>query len=62
MVVGQESGEALAAGALTLLHAGAAVRGEMGRRGRDYAMKHFDRDTLVAQLDGWLRAVAEERT
>jgi glycosyltransferase involved in cell wall biosynthesis len=61
VVVEQESGEALAAGALSLLRAGAAGREEMGRRGRDYAMKHFDRDTLVARLDEWLHAVVEER-
>jgi glycosyltransferase involved in cell wall biosynthesis len=61
VVVEQESGEALAAGALSLLRAGTSAREEMGRRGRDYAMQHFDRDTLVARLDVWLRAVVEER-
>jgi hypothetical protein len=33
----------------------------MGRSGRAYATAHFDRATLVAQLDEWLREMKETR-
>jgi glycosyltransferase involved in cell wall biosynthesis len=61
-VVEPESASALAAGARALRDAGASAREAMGQRGRDYARRHFNRDTLVRQLDGWLRALAEERS
>ncbi len=61
LVVDQESIEGLAAGVRHLLDEGTAARAAMGRRGRAYAMAHFERDTLVAQLDGWLREVVEAR-
>lgn len=62
LVVGQEDATALADGVRVLLRMDGAGREAMGRRGRAYALAHFDRDTLVTQLDGWLRAVAEEHT
>jgi glycosyltransferase involved in cell wall biosynthesis len=62
IVVAQQDGEALARGARTLQEAGAEARESMGRQGRAYAARHFDRDTLVAQLDGWLRELVEART
>jgi glycosyltransferase involved in cell wall biosynthesis len=61
-VVDPENATALAAGARALRDASAAARGVMGQRGRDYALRHFDRDTLVGRLDGWLRNLAEERS
>jgi colanic acid biosynthesis glycosyl transferase WcaI len=60
LVVGQEDSQALADGVRALLRMDAAEREAMGRRGRAYALAHFDRDRLVAQLDGWLGAVVEE--
>jgi glycosyltransferase involved in cell wall biosynthesis len=59
LVVEQEDAASLAEGVRHLRDVGAAGRLEMGRRGRAYALAHFDRDTLVAQLDGWLRAIVE---
>lgn len=60
VVVPQEDAAALADGVRELVRAGPEARAAMGQRGRDYAIAHFDRDTLVAQLDGWLRAIVEE--
>jgi colanic acid biosynthesis glycosyl transferase WcaI len=60
LVVDQEDAAALAAGVRVLAAMAPAERDDMGRRGRAYALTHFDRDTLVAQLDGWLRATVEE--
>jgi colanic acid biosynthesis glycosyl transferase WcaI len=59
LVVEQEDAASLAEGVRHLRGMGAGGRLEMGRRGRAYALAHFDRDTLVAQLDGWLRAIVE---
>lgn len=60
LVVAQEDAKALADGVRTLLRTDAASRAEMGRLGRAYALAHFDRDTLVAQLESWLHGVVEE--
>jgi len=60
LVVEPENAEALAAGARALFEAGAAAQDEMGRKGRAYALQHFDRDTLVAQLNEWLRETVEQ--
>lgn len=61
IVVDQDNAAALADGVRDLIGRGADERAGMGRRGRAYALKHFDRDTLVAQLDGWLRELLEEK-
>lgn len=61
LVVAQEDADALAEGARRLRDAGPEVRAAMGRCGRAFAERHFDRDTLVATLDGWLREVVERR-
>ena len=62
VVVEPENAEALAAGARAMLAAGREGREAMGRNGRAYSARHFDRDTLVAELDGWLRELVEART
>jgi glycosyltransferase involved in cell wall biosynthesis len=59
-VVEPENAAALAAAARALREAGAAARDAMGRNGCDYARRRFDRDTLIGQLDRWLRDLAEE--
>jgi glycosyltransferase involved in cell wall biosynthesis len=61
VVVEPENARALADGVRALMTAGAEARAEMGRRGRAYATAHFDRATLVAQLDEWLREMKETR-
>lgn len=61
VVVDQENAAALADGARTLLAAGAAERDAMGQRGRSYALAHFERDTLVAQLNEWFETLVEGR-
>jgi glycosyltransferase involved in cell wall biosynthesis len=60
VVVEPENPAALAAGARALHEAGADAREAMGRRGRDYASRHFDRDTLVMRLDDWMRGLVEK--
>ena len=54
VVVPAEDPRALADGALALLAAGEEGRAAMGARGRAHAERHFDRDTLLARLEGWL--------
>jgi glycosyltransferase involved in cell wall biosynthesis len=61
VVVNPEDPAALAEGVRALVAAGAEARAGMGRNGRAYASTHFDRDTLVAELDGWLRELVEAR-
>lgn len=46
----------LALGALT-----PAQRSEMGARGREYFLRHFEREGLVDRLEGWMRELAAER-
>lgn len=36
-------------------------RRELGRRGRDYGRRAFDRDTLLARLEGWLEDLVARR-
>jgi glycosyltransferase involved in cell wall biosynthesis len=40
----------------------AGDRAAMGARGLRYAREEFDRERLIAQLEGWLRAVAPPPT
>jgi glycosyltransferase involved in cell wall biosynthesis len=61
VVVEPENARALADGVRALMTASAEARAEMGRSGRAYATTHFDRATLVAQLDRWLREMTEAR-
>lgn len=61
LLIDQESAEALAAGARELMAMGPDARAEMGRRGRAYASTHFDRDTLVDRVTGWLRHLVEDQ-
>lgn len=59
IVVEQESGAALAEGVRALVAAGPEARAAMGAAGRACAERDYDRDTLVARLDGWLRELVE---
>ena len=59
LVVTQEDAVALADGVRALLQMTPEARADMGRRGRAFALAHFDRDTLVAELEGWLEAIVE---
>lgn len=61
IVVPPEDPAALAWGARELLRVGPEARNRMGASGRAYAERHFDRDTLVANLDGWLEDLVEAR-
>ncbi len=59
VVVEQESGQALADGVRRLMAMEPAQRAEMGQRGRRYAVEQFDREMLIARLDGWMREITE---
>jgi glycosyltransferase involved in cell wall biosynthesis len=61
IVVEQENGEALAAGVRRLVAGGVEDRMAMGEAGRAFAKREYDRDTLVARLDGWLHELVEAR-
>ncbi len=61
VLVPPEDPRALARGALELQRAQPEERARMGARGRAYAERHFDRGTLVAQLEGWVQELAEGR-
>lgn len=50
-------GSQLAKQALHLLAASAQEREAMGGRARDYCRQHFDRASLIDQLEGWLGTV-----
>lgn len=55
---------ALAAAVLKLAALSPAERAEMGRNGKAFSSREFDRATLIARLEGWLdelRAAAAER-
>ncbi len=47
--------EALANAVLRMYHMTEEERHNMGHRGRDYYMKHFDRATLLDQVEGWMK-------
>jgi len=34
---------------------------EMGKKGRIYFAKHFDREMLIDRLDGWMKALVTQR-
>jgi len=61
VVVAQGDPEALATGVRTLLRASPADRERMGANGRRYTLEHFDRRTLIDQLNEWMRDVARTR-
>jgi len=51
----------LAAAVLKLATASPAERAEMGRRGKAFSVDEFDRATLIARLEGWLRKLTARR-
>lgn len=61
LVVEQEDARALADGIRRLLAMTTAEREAMGECGRAYAREHFDRETLVDRLDGWLHEIVRTR-
>ena len=48
---------ALAEAVRRLAATSAEERRDMGRRGRDYAAEHFDRETLIGRLEAWLNEI-----
>jgi glycosyltransferase involved in cell wall biosynthesis len=60
-VVPPEDPAALARAARELHEIGGEALAGMGERARDHARRHFDRERLVARLDGWLEELVEER-
>jgi colanic acid biosynthesis glycosyl transferase WcaI len=50
-----EDPDALAAAVLRLSEMSVTERDAMGERGREYFLKHFEREALLNQLEGWMR-------
>ncbi len=55
LVVAAQDAAELARSALQLFRMSRPERDAMGRSGRKYYESHFDRATLIDQLEGWMR-------
>ncbi len=62
IVVSPDDAGSLADGARHLLRAGSSARARMGENARAYAMEHFGRGRLVADLDAWMRELVGGRS
>lgn len=60
VVVPAGDGAALAARTRELADASAGTRHQMGDRGRAYCRREFDRATLMAQLESWMRECVDQ--
>lgn len=56
-----ESPQALADAVISLYGTPPDDRDKMGRRGREYYEKHFDRDMLIGRLEEWMKELVKER-
>lgn len=54
-----EDADALAAAVLKLYETPPEERAEMGRRGRAYFERHFEREMLLDRLEGWMRELTK---
>lgn len=61
VAVNPEDSRALADAVLRIRALGPGERSRMGRMGRSYFERHFDRDMLVCKLEDWMRQSVEER-
>ena len=50
-----ENPKALAEAVLKMYNMSGKEREEMGKRGRSYFEKHFEREMLIDRLDGWMK-------
>jgi colanic acid biosynthesis glycosyl transferase WcaI len=55
-----EDSQALAQSVLSMYRMSEDQRTEMGRHGRKYCEKNFDRDMLLDRLEGWMLEVSDE--
>lgn len=56
-----EDPEALCRAVLTMHRIPLKEREDMGRRGREYFMLHFERTMLIDRLDGWLQSLGRKK-
>jgi len=56
-----ENPQALAKAVLKLYNISEADRKEMGKKGRSYFEKHFEREMLIDRLEGWMKALASHK-
>lgn len=61
LTVPAEDADALAAAVLEMYRARPEERAEMGRRGRAYFKKHFEREKLLDRLEGWMKELVGEQ-
>jgi len=55
-----EDADALAKAVLTMYHMPEAEREEMGKRGREYCESNFERNMLIARLEGWMQELSKK--
>jgi len=60
IVVPAEDAAALAEAVVRLSEMPSSERDTMGRNGRRYFLQEFERDTLIARLDAWMKEMAGE--
>jgi len=56
-----ENPKALAEAVLKLHNMSKVERKEMGKKGRSYFEKHFERETLLDRLEGWMKTLISEK-
>ena len=56
-----ENPKALTEAVLNLYNVSEKDRKEMGKKGRSYFEKHFEREMLIDRLDGWMKALVTQR-
>ncbi|MCP4372429.1 MAG: glycosyltransferase family 4 protein, partial [Deltaproteobacteria bacterium] len=56
-----ENPKALAESVLTLYNMSLREREEMGKKGRSYFEKHFEREMLLDRLEGWMKELVTQR-
>jgi colanic acid biosynthesis glycosyl transferase WcaI len=61
LVCSSGQGRQLADCALKLVEMSPQTRSEMGRRGRDYCARFFDRERMITALENWMMEVAREQ-
>jgi glycosyltransferase involved in cell wall biosynthesis len=57
-----ENPKALVEAVLKLYNMSETARKEMGRKGRSYFEKHFEREMLIDRLDGWMEELGRTKT
>ena len=60
MTCSTENPKALAEAVLKMYNASEADRNEMGKKGRSYFEKHFEREMLLNRVEGWMKELSAD--